>query len=910
MSLNNAGFAIQVHEDVSPDNRAPASGHLVPKFANSVRTIPSHTRTKVTDNVTLPKLAKIPEDQVSQPDEPKLWPSPLRIRKKKPAPTIVNERLPVIPCQSPDFPDFDVLISEGGLTSRSSRSSSLSSEETFFTADCHRPLSELRAEDLNKRSVHVQPSGRQQQKSKGWKTTDTLVVRKQRSSPASPHTAATDHADDGTSRASPLDSSNQERRNGLTGSPSTNRVRKTAPMTVIQTIEDVSDNCNSPTSSNSTELPSSPAGERPTRDPSTRTRVLAHFLGGLDVLNRPGLSRATPPSTTDETAPEAHRGSSSVEDNLDTTDSGHRPTWSTSTTSTASQTELGSRSTLEDTLNAFPLPPGVRALEVFGADKEVLSREHPPVSLLQPAVLAARIRCIPEMESLSTEGTQSMWVGIEVSGEVSMVPAPSSGSSPGLGLEVVICIDNGAYTSPSALDLAKDITVLLASILDVSRDRIGVRPYVHHRNNDKRCGLSPVNSERLRKELEDIRLVEGDHPREAAWEDILQRASGLFTTRPHHTPPSSSDPRAHIFLISPYPGKCSFSSSTSDPHITVHTINPALFPWPQHGDRPRVNGYTLHSSYRPFSRTRSSSSSSSTPPTQNPSSVDDLPYLLKNLLQHARHGTHPGRLTNVKVSLTPRTGCTFAEIWGKTRTDTLGPGESVMIFVKVQVPPYEPAREVSISSSSTFASSSSASASVSRLEGGVSEGPNDFGAQDHQRLFNEVDVLLGEATTSILSVRVNYRHSFFPPDTRISVETSATVRRHAPHTPWHRKIPTPSSSSSSAPSESSPQETLHRHLMVYLASRHRPGRALEELSKVFGKKAVKGTRPVGGCRGFLRLVVAELKWRGGVVEWLRRGKERQMEMEIKVEREREVEKRRKDEKEETAEMMEMEGGWI
>ncbi len=390
--------------------------------------------------------------------------------------------------------------------------------------------------------------------------------------------------------------------------------------------------------------------------------------------------------------------------------------------------------------------------------------------------------------------------------------------------------------------------------------------------------IAPLQRVQMGTIRDSLRFLEFDGDNsdmDTALKNSLENVSQLLN--PVRTPLSASEDSlpAHVFLISPYIGSVSLRLA---PHITVHVINPSLFPWRHR--RSDHNGWHLRSVY----------GSTISHPGQGHSvlepnfSSDSLSTRLRTLLNHARRGSNPGKISNVKIAITPRADCVFEAIWGKTRNDVLAPGESIQIFVKVALPTFQPnLQQPSTSSAGSWASSAHGSRPgsipvegpppASRTGKIIRETGDADGTSRHRALFHEVDILLGEATTRLLTVRVSYSQSMFPNDTVLTMEQSAIVKRHEVHTPWQAVSATKLTEEDNRSTDlmaddkfqrkmaESPRSVLHRRLAFFIAARHRPRRALEEMERVFGVDGRKS-----GCRGCVQEVLEELRWRVGVIE--------------------------------------------
>ncbi len=420
--------------------------------------------------------------------EPDICPQPLRIVKTTAStPRIVNDRPPILPRFSSFSPILRPVTADG-LPILPSRPSSSSPSKGSKRRGRHRRRRENTERDDQALmelktgfNARYSPSEIVEGQRKLWRSADALIVRKQRSNAPSPQSSSlSDGKEQSRVEEGAVSFEGDEENHEADPfrcdkiSPASGTHRR-APMVAHFTRKEILQDATSMTTDNKRREISPETGERLLRKPSTRTRVLAHFLGGLDVLRAPlAMPSTTTTTTTTETTLDerplirpSHLSTDSIDDSP-VPSLGDRNTLlsrSRSTTATSSQTDFSSRSALAAALAAFPLPPNVKASisedsipdgcgnwrrDPGTADEKAVITNWGSTNALEPPVLAARIRVFPEAESKTTEPGQSLWVGIEVTGEIvrrerSARSSSSSSPSPALSgqsLDAVICIDN------------------------------------------------------------------------------------------------------------------------------------------------------------------------------------------------------------------------------------------------------------------------------------------------------------------------------------------------------------------------------------------------------------------------------------------------------------------------------------
>ncbi|KAI9764920.1 MAG: hypothetical protein M1840_007945 [Geoglossum simile] len=420
-------------------------------------------------------------------------------------------------------------------------------------------------------------------------------------------------------------------------------------------------------------------------------------------------------------------------------------------------------------------------------------------------LLQANLIVTPELESIDTEDSRSFWVAIEVTGDVVNPEldrtVPASAKS---GLDVVLLVDLSINTSAATSISCRDVCSSVVSLLEPSTDRLAIlTSYTNSPSQSKTYDahvvlpLQPVDSQKFLKALDAVTgpdsnamlLDSGlDHAIDAAF-DVFLHSGPLGYGRDREL---AGETYGHLFLISRDPPEV-IDPPKGCEAVQVHLVNPSAVPWT--GAQASNNGWQLDAN--------------SSQNLINPWVRSGLSSSLEAVIRHARLGISPGQLRDLVVYMEPMSNCEVEAVMGGTRHRGLSPGQRVLVFVKLSVGLHslEPLPALAL-------------------------GLQDQDVQTSTHLLEQLDVILGQATTDILRVEVKYKHSLFSMDTNLSVTSTARLRRHLRHSSWD-----PLSGGQLSSGFENYQTRVQRHLGHFIASNHSPVQALSALEDMFGEAA-------------------------------------------------------------------------
>jgi hypothetical protein len=276
----------------------------------------------------------------------------------------------------------------------------------------------------------------------------------------------------------------------------------------------------------------------------------------------------------------------------------------------------------------------------------------------------------------------------------------------------------------------------------------------------------------------------------------------------------------HIFLISHEVER--FSAFPRHNAVQIHAINTgivtALSTW-------RGPGWALESDVLRSDR-------------------NGLAQQLCSVLRQLRTGINPGYLSDVEVKLKPGPGCNVEVVLGSTHFDAVGAGQTKELFVKMNV---GTVAESWIHDTIAYKSFShdeipSQPLTPERIE----EMGEQEGRSSTEELIAELDYLLGEGRSVILTVEVKYRHSLLPAHTILSVTESCSLEKIGA---WgfsvsKRTIPRPGH-----------EEEVQKRLMRFVTTSSGPQEGLKTLKEWFGDGGSEFA-----CPGDMRMILDELKY--------------------------------------------------
>ncbi|KAI9673832.1 MAG: hypothetical protein M1829_003950 [Trizodia sp. TS-e1964] len=462
---------------------------------------------------------------------------------------------------------------------------------------------------------------------------------------------------------------------------------------------------------------------------------------------------------------------------------------------------------LQDTIAAFPLPPNGRPhrrLSLAGAMSKA-PRHVLPVR--EPPVLAAHLKIMPEMEALDTEAGQSLWVAVEISGVIP-APAPEQSSNPAAPiscLDWVILVDTSPYTSPAALQNCRDLAAMVAANL-IPGDRLAIITFSPKITHILPLHFATVGS--VTKAMETVRIFRDDKVRLPAASDL---ENALWIARDTLAMAEGRDNHSHILLFSSHIPSGNSMLWDQGEALCLHIIHPAVFPWKD--CQGQFKEWPICSTFTPKSH----------PVDSTPEEQDPLRNVLKSILNNARKCIGSGRLENVQVTVEPGKNVRIMAILGSASIPYLVPGQIMSFLVKMKVGAYEL--------------------------------PANGGRSSSKDLFKHINAMLGEASTSLLSVEVKYQHSLLPADTHLTIKAFGKVKRHTPHSRWS------DTHSDRNRGRFALRGEVQKLIGFYLATHHSPRQGLLALQDLFGEDAC-----LSFCPAYIQALVTELKYQARITD--------------------------------------------
>lgn len=189
-------------------------------------------------------------------------------------------------------------------------------------------------------------------------------------------------------------------------------------------------------------------------------------------------------------------------------------------------------------------------------------------------------------------------------------------------------------------------------------------------------------------------------------------------------------------------------------------------------------------------------------PLDNSKGIHGCMGTIENMLDQLRTGHDPGLVTDLTISCNAARHCRILEFTGDCKIPVLGPGERHCLSLKMLI----------------SGSQQESSPRQKRLR--------------HERSFqdicNDLEYMLGNSLTEILTVDVRYKHSIFPSDTFLSMQKSCKVRRFRPGSIWTL----PDQGKVEHPDH---VELAQSRLATYIARKNAPRHALDLFASHFEK---------------------------------------------------------------------------
>lgn len=366
----------------------------------------------------------------------------------------------------------------------------------------------------------------------------------------------------------------------------------------------------------------------------------------------------------------------------------------------------------------------------------------------------------------------------------------------------------------------------IASLLDMKNDRMAIvatsplRPNGPHSKTI--LGLYEINLRRVKMAVDSI-VGSFERPELIA---ALNRADDILTdpTDANQVKEHGQGYFGHIFLITP---NCSGVSQEFLHHrrLHIHVVCPGSIPWRSHVSIDN-NGWVLRSMYR--------SELECVSPKKD---ADDTCLFndLRSVILQARGGIMSGKLTDLVLEIGAGTDCSIEGVIGPKKFSSLRPGETITAVVKVKV-----------GLSSPWTDSVCAVMQRQSL------------LLDSTDLLEEIHVMLGSSSFTILTAKLRYHHSLFPPGTSCSIMAESNIKKKLPGSTWNKN---PSKLETLQASEI--RTWVQKRLVFNLATHQSPENALSTLKTYFGDA---GDRSV--CPRYIKLVMDELKYQVRVFDRL------------------------------------------
>ena len=374
---------------------------------------------------------------------------------------------------------------------------------------------------------------------------------------------------------------------------------------------------------------------------------------------------------------------------------------------------------------------------------------------------------------------------------------------------------------------ACEIATYLSSNLDLTADRLAILctsgAHADESSPQLLLPLGPVNPRKAKYIVDCIETSKHrNKPNATALQsslemakDILMEPQGDVVSRASWTPVTG-----HIFLLTAnLIGLPSWL--LKDDKLQIHVVHPGSVPWKSQEDI-KVNGWRFWT--MPF--LRGSQTGSARKDESLPS--NDLPALIA----HARLGKSPGALSDLVLEVKAGPSCTIEAVMGRSTFSSLHAGEKILALVKLRI------------------------GTIPMIASAMSDAASVITSPSSDDLLQELDIMLGEAPTPILTAKLRYKHSLLPADAHVSVKTEARLKGHTSQSEARR-----SPSNPQPPGRNNRQIEVQKHLVFYLATHHAPRDALTTLREQFGDG---GKRSV--CPEYIKLVAEELRYQAHIID--------------------------------------------
>ena len=361
-------------------------------------------------------------------------------------------------------------------------------------------------------------------------------------------------------------------------------------------------------------------------------------------------------------------------------------------------------------------------------------------------------------------------------------------------------------------------TRCLAALLNMPDDRLAVLCTSPGLSNPQSGIVHPLNAvvaPRVKSAVDSI-VGSMDQTNHEAIRATIERARGLLTSTTSVQNRDSLAAFGQLFVFTANPSRLPPMLFYQGLH--VHVVCPGAVPWK--GQRNvECNGWKMRSSCR---------SGPEFVENTNSSDITALSTLFRTAISHARGGDISGRLSDLVLEISPGPNCSIEGVIGEKTYPSLRPGEIITALVKVKV------------------GALGKHGSLSSLKGNSNPPPTP------DELSDELDLMLGAASTTLLTAKLKYKHSQFPSRTQCSISSYCQVK--------HELYETKGAKDTAASQNS---VWVQKRLIFHLATHYSPEEAIVSLIGHFGSSIRRSV-----CPNYLKLVMEELKHQSRVLERL------------------------------------------
>ncbi|KAM0718526.1 hypothetical protein Q7P37_005596 [Cladosporium fusiforme] len=163
------------------------------------------------------------------------------------------------------------------------------------------------------------------------------------------------------------------------------------------------------------------------------------------------------------------------------------------------------------------------------------------------------------------------------------------------------------------------------------------------------------------------------------------------------------------------------------------------------------------------------------------------------------NGRTLGQITSLRICYKPNSGSKIIDLVGRKSTKELLPGESCLLFIKLQIPRLRPARSA--------------------------HADEDI---DQTSLFDEIQSMVGTLEQDVLHVEARYKHSLVHAENTVTCRTVCKIRRPKADSRW---------SICSSRAEHATHPNVHERLANYISAHCLPQQALDLISYHLGASA-------------------------------------------------------------------------